>query len=78
MSGIITGKGKKVNTLPGALFGLEPPSPYISALFSYTAKMDKMKAKMEKEKAHEVTFPTKDLARYVKAISISPHILYKN
>ena len=40
--------------VPNELVGLEEPSAYIHALFSYTRKMDEKKAKMGKEKAQQM------------------------
>lgn len=63
--------------IPDELVGLEPPTSYIAALFSHTAKMDKAKAEMEVKKGHEVTGPADSMARRIKAMSLFPSIYDK-
>ena len=60
--------------IPDEVVGLDPPTSYIAALFSHTAKMDKAKAEMEVSKAHEVTAPADSLARKIKGMSLFPNI----
>jgi len=65
---------KNSEAVPSELVGLEDPTPYIHALFHYTAKMDDERAKMAVSKAHEVSAPVDSLARHVKAMSLFPNI----
>ena len=68
---------KKGEYVHNALVGLEEPSPFISALFSFTAKADKEQAMREKEHAHKATAPANALARQIKAFSLFPNIYSK-
>jgi hypothetical protein len=63
--------------VPNELVGLEEPSAYIHALFSYTRKMDEKKAKMGKEKAHEVSGPVDSVYHRILAMSLFPNIFNK-
>ena len=63
--------------IPNELVGLEEPTPYIHALFSYTRKMDADRAKMEVKKAHEVAYPVDKLYDRIKAASLFPNIFMK-
>lgn len=60
-------------SFPGALIGLPEPTPFIAALFSYTAKMDRKEAPVLKAKTHEETVPV-SAARKIKAMSLFPNI----
>ena len=68
------GRVKKGEFVHNELVGVEPPTPYVYALFSYTAQADAEKAKMEVKKAHEVSAPLDSKARQVKAMSLFPNI----
>jgi hypothetical protein len=68
---------KKGEAVDNELVGLEGPTPYIYALFKYTADADAKRARMEVSKAHEVSAPTHDLARQIKAMSLFPSIYAK-
>ena len=63
-----------MSAIPDELVGLEPPTSYITALFTHTAKMDRAKAEMEVSKAHEVSAPVDTLSRQIKAMSLFPNI----
>lgn len=67
-------KVKKGEYVHNELVGISEPTPFISALFSYTAKADAEKAKMDKEKGHEVVGLARGMARKVKAMSLNPNI----
>ena len=60
--------------IPSELVGLEEPTPYIHALFSYTRKMDAERAKMEVSKAHEVSHPVDSLYHKIKVMSLMPSV----
>lgn len=64
-------------SVPNELVGLEEPTPYIYALFSHTAKMDKERAKMEVKKAHEVTHPVDSVYHRIKVASLFPNVFTK-
>ena len=68
------GRVKKNEYLSNELVGLEDPSPFVYALFAYTAKADAERAKMEVKKGHEVSAPLDSKARQVKALSLFPSI----
>lgn len=68
------GRVKKGEYVSNELVGLEAPTPYIYALFAYTAKADAERAKMEVKKAHEVSAPLDSMARKIKAMSLFPSI----
>jgi hypothetical protein len=68
------GRVKKGEFVSNELVGLSEPTPYIYALFAYTAKADAEKKRMEKEKAHEVSAPVDTMARKVKAMSLFPNV----
>ena len=61
-------------SVPNELVGLEEPTPYIYALFSHTAKMDKERAKMEVKKGHEVAHPVDSLYQRIKVASLFPSV----
>ena len=63
--------------LPNELVGLEEPTPYIHALFRYTAHMDKEKAANQKLHSHMSAAPAEPLARRIKAMSLNPSIYDK-
>lgn len=65
---------KKGEYVHNELVGLSEPTPFISALFSYTAKADAERAKMEVKKGHETIGASKSLARHIKALSLNPNI----
>ena len=67
-------KVKKGEYVHNELVGITEPTPFISALYSYTAKADKARAVMESKKAHEVVGRSEGMARKVKAISLNPNI----
>ena len=72
---LTTGKGKvAVDFVPNELVGLEQPSPFISALYSYVLAKAKEEDSVKMEKAHEQTAPADDLARKVKMMSLFPNI----
>ena len=60
--------------IPNELVGVEEPTPYIHALFSYTRKMDAERAKMEVKKAHEVSYPVDALYERIKSVSLFPSV----
>lgn len=68
------GKVKRGEYVHNELVGLEPATPYIYALFSYTAEADAKRARMEVKKAHEVSAPVDEMARKVKAMSLFPNV----
>jgi len=68
------GRVKRGEYVSNELVGLEDPTPFIYALFSYTAKADAERARMEVSKAHEVSAPVDTMARKVKAMSLFPSI----
>ena len=61
-------------SVPNELVGIEDPTPFISALFSYTAKADKERARMEVQKGHEVVQPYTPFYEKIKALSLFPSI----
>jgi len=65
---------KKGEYVHNELVGLSEPTPFISALFAYTAKADKEQSMREKEHAHKATAPANELARQIKAFSLFPSI----
>lgn len=67
-------KVKKGEYVHNELVGLAEPTPFISALFSYTAKADAERAKMEVKKGHETVGASASLARHIKAMSLNPNI----
>ena len=68
---------KKGEYVSNAMVGLEEPSPFIHALFAFTAKADREQAAREKEAIHRTTAPTEEMARKVKAMSLFPNIYGK-
>jgi hypothetical protein len=67
-------KVKKGEYVHNELVGLPEPTPFISALYSYTAKADAERARMEKAKGHETIAASMSLARHIKALSLNPNI----
>lgn len=67
-------KVKKGEYVHNELVGLPEPTPFISALYSYTAKADAERARMEKAKGHETVGLASGMARKVKAMSLNPNI----
>lgn len=68
---------KKGEYVHNALVGIEEPTPFIHALFAYTAKADKEQAAREKTSAHKTTAPANSLARQIKAFGLFPSIYGK-
>lgn len=68
------GKGSLNASIPGVLVGIPEASPFISALMSYTAKMDSQEDAIRKRKADEETGPIDDLCMKIKAFSLFPSI----
>lgn len=69
-------KVKKGEYVHNELVGISEPTPFISALYSYTAKADAARAKMEKAKGHETVGASMSLARHIKAMSLNPSIYH--
>ena len=67
---------KKGEFVHNELVGISEPTPFISALFSYTAKADADRARMEVRKGHETIGASKSLARHIKAMSLNPSIYH--
>ena len=67
-------KVKKGEYVHNELVGITEPTPFISALYSYTAKADMARAVMEKAKGHETIGASRSLARHIKALSLNPNI----
>ena len=51
--------------------------PFISALFSYTAKMNGLRAEFDEKEEHHVSHDHMELARRVKACSLFPNVYAK-
>jgi hypothetical protein len=71
-------KVKKGEYVHNELVGLSEPTPFISALYSYTAKADAARALMGKEKGRETLGASRSLARHIKALSLNPSIYDHN
>ena len=67
-------KVKKGEYVHNELVGIPEPTPFITALFSYTAKADAERARMEVKKGHETVGASYSLARHIKALSLNPNI----
>ena len=67
-------KVKKGEYVHNELVGITEPTPFISALYSYTAKADAERERMRVDKAHEVLGNSMSLARHIKALSLNPNI----
>ena len=67
---------KKGESVHNELVGITEPTPFISALFSYTAKADAERARMQVRKGHETIGASDSLARHIKAMSLNPSIYH--
>ena len=72
-----TGKGVKRETVPNELVGLSEPTPFIGALLSFTAKMNREHERHQMVTEVKATAPTDSLARQIKAGSLNPSIYHK-